>query len=63
MMCQFLNHPCDVQWLRDVHLAETTPAFKSAIIYGNEDAPTKIELYAERMPRYDEQPITTIERN
>ena len=59
-MCQFLQNPEDLQWLREVHLPLAAPAFRSAIIYGSEDAPAKIELYADRMPHYQAKPVATI---
>jgi hypothetical protein len=59
-MCQFLQNPEDLVWLREVHLTAVAPAFRSAIIYGNEDWPNKIELYADTMPHYLAEPVATI---
>lgn len=36
----------DLQWLQEVHGVDTTAA-KVAIIYGNEDSPSKVQVYAE----------------
>lgn len=49
----------DMQWLRDVHLPGLDlRTYRSAILYGNEDYPTKIEVYASREPTIDERPVT-----
>jgi len=61
-VCQFLQNPEDLRWLRQAHLPLAAPAFRSAILYGNEDAPAKIELYADRMPHYQAKPVATITR-
>ena len=47
----FLNEPTDCQWLRDVHLGgRTDDKFESFVLYGNEDAPTKVDLYFTQDP-------------
>lgn len=35
----------DLQWLRDVHQIDATP-YAGALLYGQEDWPEKVELYA-----------------
>lgn len=44
---QFLNDPDDVQWLLDTHLRGHALPFRPAsfVLYGNEDAPDKVDLY------------------
>lgn len=54
----FLNTESDLAWLRDVHLQDlSAPVHRSAILVGNEDAPARIELYAEREPAFDASPV------
>ena len=43
-----INKPADMAWLRDTALKDHRPLVErcgSAIIYGNEDSPTRIELH------------------
>ena len=47
----------DMKWLRDVHLPRLQAKYKSAIIYGNEDAPDRIEVYAARAPVVTDEPL------
>ena len=54
---QFFNDSEDIEWVKEVHLPKNVPSFKSFIIYGNEDAPEKIELFEEKMPHYKAEPI------
>jgi hypothetical protein len=44
---QFINDPHSIQWLKEVHLKdlENIPPFRSFVLYGNEDAPTRVELF------------------
>jgi hypothetical protein len=42
-------------WLRDVHLPTLPLQFESAVIYGNEDAPDRIDAYLDRDPAHDDQ--------
>lgn len=46
-MQQFMNAPDDVQWLKETALkgVQALPEFQSFILYGNEDAPDRIDLY------------------
>lgn len=55
----FLDKPEDIQWLRETHLKNVPnlPAFKSAIIVGNEDCPERIVCYKFKSPRYDACPV------
>lgn len=55
----FLNTPEDCQWLRDVHLGGRTDImFASYVLYGNEDCPIKVELYADQDPLVTDEPHT-----
>ena len=57
---QFLNAKADCQWLRDTHLtgaAKHNIRFRSFILYGNEDAPEKIDLYESKDPDYRDLPV------
>jgi hypothetical protein len=55
----FINSDDDIDWLQQTHLR----AFKfpwhpeSAVIYGNEDFPTMIELYRDKEPNFDDDSI------
>lgn len=55
MSSKFLNSADDVQWLKDTHLAGVAipapwPDFQSFLLYGNEDAPEKVELFLDDDP-------------
>lgn len=50
-----LNTTKDMRWLREVHLPTLPPQFKSAVFYGNEDAPSRIDAYLDRDPLYNDQ--------
>ncbi len=51
----FLNAPDDVQWLKETHLQGIAhPDFASFILYGNEDCPEKVYLYANAEPNYSD---------
>jgi hypothetical protein len=58
----FLNEEADVLWLRSTHVKhlDALPMFESFILFGNEDAPAKVELYAKRLPEYNDQPVMTL---
>lgn len=48
MLQSFLNTKQDLIWLRDVHLKNVFYLqldFVSAILYGNEDCPDRVELF------------------
>ena len=53
-MAVFLNTPEDMQWLREVHGVEGE--YNAAIVYGNEDAPYRIELFYSAEPDYGQWP-------
>lgn len=51
----FLNSAADMKWLREVHLPQVgAGTYKSAILYGNEDWPSRIELFKAKSPRFDD---------
>ena len=55
----FLNTPEDCQWLCDTHLGGRTDLkFGAFTLYGNEDSPTKVELYADSEPLVTDEPHT-----
>ena len=57
----FLQSAEDCQWLRDTHLKHLAPvpAFKSAQLWGNDDCPDKVELYAKRNSLITDRPVGT----
>lgn len=53
-----LNTPEEMGWLRDVHLSYLDLSkYKSAIIYGNEDFPQRIEVYEKERPRVGDKAV------
>jgi hypothetical protein len=55
----FLNDPEDVEWLLSTHLkGQTLAPFASFVLYGNEDAPTRLDLYVSEDPTYDAPCVT-----
>jgi hypothetical protein len=57
MRYTFCNEPEDCQWLRDTQPKVRQYEFQSFIIYGNEDAPEKVELFASRDALITDVPI------
>lgn len=55
MMIQFMNDSNDIEWLKSTHLRNCSgfelDELKSFVIYGNEDAPDQLHLYAEHDPK------------
>jgi hypothetical protein len=61
MKQQLLNEPEDCQWLKETHLKNKNyPEFKSFVLYGNEDAPEKLELYFNFEPEITDVPAVVI---
>lgn len=61
MKQQLLNESEDCQWLKDTHLKNKDyPEFKCFVLYGNEDAPEKVELYANQEPLITDVPNVVI---
>lgn len=66
---QFLNDPDDMKWLFEVHISrqdEWKPDrpmdhYQSAVMYGNEDSPERIELFYDTRPHYEDEPIAVID--
>ena len=55
---EFLNHPDDVNWLAAFALRDMNPPeFGSYLIYGNEDDPSRLDLYSSNDPRYSDTPV------
>jgi hypothetical protein len=49
----------EMEWLRDVHLPGLDlKKYLFAILYGNEDYPTRIEVYTSQNPTVDDRPTT-----
>lgn len=62
MSQMFANTPDDCTWLLDTHLSaqyveDAVPPFASYILYGNEDCPDRLELFADADPLYTDRPI------
>jgi len=55
--CTMINSTDDRRWLRDTHLPTDAPAFGAAVIEGNEDAPTRVTLYARTEPLVTCRPV------
>jgi hypothetical protein len=54
-----LSTSADMKWLRDVHLPDLDlKKYRSAVLHGNEDYPTRIEVYTSRNPTVDDRPVT-----
>lgn len=51
----FMNDATDLAWLLTTHLkGRWVPLFRSFILYGNEDAPVRLDLYASVDPNHDD---------
>ena len=50
-----LNTKEDVQWLREVHVPDLPSWVKSAVIFGNEDSPSRIRAYRDEDPNLDDE--------
>lgn len=55
-MMVLLNRPEDVKWLRKVHLHGLSPKYESAVVHGNEDWPSQIEVYPSPDPSIHDLP-------
>lgn len=67
MKTSFLNRRLDRQWLRETALKATNlpagfslPAWRCAVIHGNEDCPQKIELFTDECPDYAATPVACL---
>ncbi|HSW91035.1 MAG TPA: hypothetical protein VLG09_00105 [Candidatus Saccharimonadales bacterium] len=57
----FINSADDMEWLRETHLTNLhVESFNSAIIYGNEDSPVKVDLYLDQNPNVTDLPLTIL---
>jgi hypothetical protein len=59
MRTQFLNSPSDCKWLQEklYKVTNTLPLFRSFVLEGNEDYPSRVLLYRDRNPRWDVRPL------
>lgn len=55
MLQTFINSPDDMRWLRETH-GVNLRGMKSAVVHGNMDAPTMVEVYKSRNPDLHESP-------
>lgn len=58
-MNTFLETPDDIQWLKDTCLRGVTlptawQGFRAAVIRGNEDAPSSVDLFLSDAPKHDD---------
>lgn len=56
----FLNSSEDMKWLRDVHIPGLPPEYEAAVVHGNEDSPSKIEVYQNANPTIREKPMVFV---
>lgn len=52
---KFINTHEDMTWLREAHKVAHVTA-ESAVMFGNEDSPDRIDLYESSDPRFTDQP-------
>jgi hypothetical protein len=52
----------DMGWLRDVHLPGLSKKFHSALIFGNEDSPDRIQVYHLENPNVYDQPVIYVRK-
>lgn len=59
-MRNFYNSANDIEWLFDVHVKGVKPPVwvKSFVLFGNEDCPTKVELFDKAEPLNDSPSFT-----
>jgi hypothetical protein len=55
---QLISGSEDMTWLREVHLHALPSKYKSALISGNEDWPSRIVVFESANPRYDDPGVT-----
>jgi hypothetical protein len=41
----FLNSAADMIWLKSTHIPDLSLAYQSAVLYGNEDSPDRVDAY------------------
>lgn len=56
-MVTLINTAADMKWLREVHIPRLSPKYKSAVIHGNEDGPSRVEVYVKRNPLVTDIPV------
>ena len=52
----------DMRWLREVHWPELPANYHSAVIFGNEDWPERIEAYESADPLVTDTPLVHLGR-
>ena len=52
----FLSSQQDMKWLREVHLPKLPREYETAVVHGNEDSPSKIEVFRSLNPKVNEIP-------
>lgn len=58
MASSFISGKEDMRWLKTTHLPKLSlKKFKSAVIHGNEDCPTKVEVYRSSDPSATAQKV------
>lgn len=55
-----INTADDMRWLREVHLPRLSAKYKSAIIFGNEDSPVRVEVFEHRDPVVTDVPLVFV---
>lgn len=60
MSIELINTAQDMKWLRDVHLPRLHSKYKSAVIHGNMDWPSLIEVYVKRNPLVTDLPVSYV---
>jgi len=60
---QFLSEPLDLEWVSDVHLPKGHPPFGSFEIFGPEDCPSTVHLYASGNPSVFAEPVAKYKRD
>ena len=55
----FIENISDMQWLRETHLPKLDKVFDhgSAMLFGNEDLPSKIYVYKDKAPLVTDDPL------
>jgi hypothetical protein len=55
---ELINTQEDMDWLREVHLPLLSKVYKSALIFGHEDCPMRIDCYSSEEPTVTDIPST-----
>lgn len=64
MKTLFCCSAMDRAWVRETHLkGHSLPGFRSFVLHGNEDCPSKIELFLRKLARVTDKPVETFVRS